>query len=801
MNDPAVSPQATQIGHWSDAPVNEIAHDHFGFRDFADVLATLATEAETPITMGIFGKWGTGKTSLLSLTQNSVRIRSTSAQPITAIWINPWQYDSEPDLGIAFLQAVLVELRRSLSWTRRLRFDIEVLSYRLRVGPLILQLLINSYRIAVAALPILLTFLLTQPATQLAAPRAGNAAVSTAALTTSVVLALWLILKPLLEAAKGAVSIDLSGILKAPTLEARISELTRLKHGFSRLLTATLGQAGRLVVLVDDLDRCSPDRIPPLFEAMALFAGTTQTVFILALDSDTVAAALAHRYSLELAQADQFLHKMIHIPFSLPPLDPARLSRFIRIAYPDVYLLSASAPAIFAQALEPNPRTVKRAINRYRSLTLVSRARAQAWEIDPIHPELLAKLVALESRLPHLYKLALQEPSALRRFERFAHEPLPFSPKLLATYRLSSSEATSLKAIFESGDTTFSSEPLSNSQIAAYFHLITPSTNLLVYTSPAREDQNDLLSGDQARIAQAVSRITIAAGQTPSPRVTIDAYARKLISVLEHPGSQSPTEVSSANLALGLFEASETADSISAFQHCVERLPRDPSARRLLANIYLDANRFRDAANELQVAEQLESIAATLSRKPSPSRPLTWRRLTSMELAQAQRVFGLALDYSKIRIIENARWVIGLASIAARIRRQPAPAHNAVTLGNTLCFSRRLRTSTGDFGSRELGDVAWLIHELTHVWQSQRLGRVKILAKLVTQQLSTADPYDYGGRGGLERAKRERKSIQDFSLEQQAEIARDYYFRLMQGRDPKPWDRFARQFADPNKPE
>jgi len=53
--------------NWSDEEITTEAKDTFSFRDYAHVLANRACTADTPITMGILGRWGSGKTSAQSL--------------------------------------------------------------------------------------------------------------------------------------------------------------------------------------------------------------------------------------------------------------------------------------------------------------------------------------------------------------------------------------------------------------------------------------------------------------------------------------------------------------------------------------------------------------------------------------------------------------------------------------------------------------------------------------------------------------------------------------------------------------
>ena len=163
------------------------------------------------------------------------------------------------------------------------------------------------------------------------------------------------------------------------------------------------------------------------------------------------------------------------------------------------------------------------------------------------------------------------------------------------------------------------------------------------------------------------------------------------------------------------------------------------------------------------------------------------RGLTPGEVGEGRRVFGDSIDWERVRVVEETGWPLALARAVARLQRLPPPAHNAVTLGHRVFFSRRLHTDKTEAAALRRSDLAWLIHELAHVWQFKRLG-IGALWDMVRPHLRQGvDPYDYGGAEGLS-TDGAPKSLSTFTLEQQAEIARDYYYRLDSGEDTRRWE-------------
>ena len=65
--------------------------DGLGFENYSQALAEAAINTPGPFTIGIFGGWGTGKTSLMRLTQSKLAMDEN----VVPVWFNAWQYELE----------------------------------------------------------------------------------------------------------------------------------------------------------------------------------------------------------------------------------------------------------------------------------------------------------------------------------------------------------------------------------------------------------------------------------------------------------------------------------------------------------------------------------------------------------------------------------------------------------------------------------------------------------------------------------------------------------------------------------
>src|SRR3989304_10111643 len=87
--------------------------DLLGFDKYVDTLSKMVTDKDfkTPFCIGIFGKWGSGKTSFMHLLEKRLSTGSTEPYPIP-VWFNPWRYEKEEHLIIPFLKTIEHAIKR-----------------------------------------------------------------------------------------------------------------------------------------------------------------------------------------------------------------------------------------------------------------------------------------------------------------------------------------------------------------------------------------------------------------------------------------------------------------------------------------------------------------------------------------------------------------------------------------------------------------------------------------------------------------------------------------------------------------
>lgn len=136
------------------------------------------------------------------------------------------------------------------------------------------------------------------------------------------------------------------------------------------------------------------------------------------------------------------------------------------------------------------------------------------------------------------------------------------------------------------------------------------------------------------------------------------------------------------------------------------------------------------------------------------------RTLSSTEEEEAKKVFAGSINYHQVRIDEYSL----IAAIGAFFQ---GGGGMGVTLFHTINFNKKINTTSGN------NDMAWLIHELTHISQYEHVGS-QYIGEAMYAQATTG--YNYGGGSSLSG-----KDLKDFNREQQGDIIRDYYINVLYG--------------------
>ena len=208
-----------------------------------------------------------------------------------------------------------------------------------------------------------------------------------------------------------------NGLLPPANASEFKTKLDKLKQVFPR------GPA-RVVVYIDDLDRCPPNTVVEVLEAVQLLVKNPLFIAVLAIDERYINRALAQHYKGVLSlqgspSAADYLEKIIQIPYRVRPIAEDALRAYLRAqtvvqdSETSGTKFNEFSPQEFnrlvacCQEVELSPRSLKRLTNVYKLYKILSRTRGQ--RPTPREQQAILTLLAFSSRYPDLMRDILQE--------------------------------------------------------------------------------------------------------------------------------------------------------------------------------------------------------------------------------------------------------------------------------------------------------------------------------------------------------------------------------------------------------
>jgi hypothetical protein len=318
-----------------------------GFDGYAVALAETILDSRAEFAVGIFGSWGSGKTTLMRAIEQILG----EHENVVAVWFAAWRYERDPNLLLPLLDVIN-----------------EALAARAEGRP--------GWASQAAA----------------GVGRAGQAFL--AGLRVSANL-------PLIQAEfePGRMIEAIKNSQEQPGPQSFYHAGFRMLRDAIRDLSAK--GTRRVVVFVDDLDRCLPENALDVLESMKLFFDVEGCVFVVGLDLEIAERAVALKYdSVTRAGAatrsgtgaagaadspggstdagisgSEYLKKLFQVWFSLPPIKAQRLPEFLATILQNSDF-GAAQRRDFANNVQPhinvlqsqgfvNPREIKRLINLY----------------------------------------------------------------------------------------------------------------------------------------------------------------------------------------------------------------------------------------------------------------------------------------------------------------------------------------------------------------------------------------------------------------------------------------------------
>lgn len=330
-----------------------------GFDATAKGLASLIRRSEPQFAIAIFGPWGSGKTTLMNAIRNRLR-----GQRIIKAEFSAWRYEREEHLILPLLDTIRAAL---VDWSREARPDGDNSDGQ---GGRLAEAARDTAQTVGRVMASLLAGLSFKVGLPGALDLSYDANKALAAAR---------------EPAPAPTTDRFAARLRDADLPQSVyhAAFTALAEAFAHFDAETGG--ARIVVFVDDLDRCLPEGTLQVLESMKLFFDLRGFVFVVGLDREIVERCIDVVYgrraeaegegALPLVRGSEYIKKIFQVPYSLAPVSLSLLDDLFRSLKRDSRL-PAEQVTDLEQRVRPhlaylfaetrvNPREVKRYLNAY----------------------------------------------------------------------------------------------------------------------------------------------------------------------------------------------------------------------------------------------------------------------------------------------------------------------------------------------------------------------------------------------------------------------------------------------------
>lgn len=286
----------------------ETATDMLQYEAIAKTVVKLIEKSPgVPITVGVHGDWGAGKSSVLKMAQASLEKK----EGVLCIWFNGWAFEGFEDAKTVVLETIIEELKRARPKSEKVKDAAKKLLRR-----------VDWLKAAKKAGGLAFTLATGIPTLGQMGDLIGAAKAALGKKASELTR----------EDIEGFAE-EATGFLKDAEEDSVPAHIHAFREEFLQLLDAA--EVTQLVVMVDDLDRCLPSTAIGTLEAIRLFLFVDRTAFVIGADEMMIEYAVREHFpdlppsSGPVSYARNYLEKLIQVPFRIPALGVAETRTYI----------------------------------------------------------------------------------------------------------------------------------------------------------------------------------------------------------------------------------------------------------------------------------------------------------------------------------------------------------------------------------------------------------------------------------------------------------------------------------------
>ena len=407
--------KAQRVWFLKDEPLSNLqGQDRFGHQAYVNTLVATIEELVPPFTLGVFGSWGVGKSSIINELCERLRQRSPALKAVT---IDVWKY-GDNSLRRQFLYDLLDGLHGQEALTKGKDYVEEVYLETIAETPGKQRFDFN--RIKTLAVPLVFTFILTL---------IGIGLFHLLNISTPLQAVLAAFVAPAALFFVSEFSRKLVVVSRTSVVQPVYFSEDQFERKFEEIVKDA--KCKKLVIVVDNLDRCSHELVVDTLSAIKTFLepkGIQKCIFLIPCDDNAIRMHVKAAYRVFSGDpaggettstepyAAEYLRKFFNASIKIDPFLQEEIEPYIRHLLSQIKLAENMPEQEMSDLIQmvgflfrENPRQLKQFLNNLTSKYLVAKER-EAGPSPQINPPItdnrlfLAKVVAIETRFPEIYK-------------------------------------------------------------------------------------------------------------------------------------------------------------------------------------------------------------------------------------------------------------------------------------------------------------------------------------------------------------------------------------------------------------
>ncbi len=316
---------------WAD---NETTKDFLNYEMHANLIKEYVTNPHLlPLTIGVFGDWGSGKSSIMRMLEQKLE----SDEKILTIYFNSWLFEGREDAKVSLLENIILELSKGKTLSEEAKSKV-------------LQLLSR------------IDFLkLTSDGVKKYGKNVIDI-IATGGIGTAIEAGFSMLNKDKLEILKNIDISTLDKYIKDEQENTSKTTIKSFKDDFAKLIELTAYDS--VVIFIDDLDRCLPERVIDTLEAIKLFLSVDNTAFVIGADERILKHSISMHLKLHTFNNDSeylqntqqivtdYIEKLIQIPYRIPKLSASEIETYNNLLFSLNLLDSEEFQKIYDKYLE-----------------------------------------------------------------------------------------------------------------------------------------------------------------------------------------------------------------------------------------------------------------------------------------------------------------------------------------------------------------------------------------------------------------------------------------------------------------